>query len=590
MKPQGSLWRLLGFLRPYRRLASTAVAVTLLASCVALAVPWIGRSVLDRVVATRAAADVNHAFLVLGALWLIAAALILARNMLINHLGYRVITDLRQRVIVQALQLPVAYFDRARMGDLMSRLSTDSEQLRRTMAEDPIRAIGDLTMVIGGAVLLLALDWRLTTALLAVAISLPIGHRRLSPHLRSLNRTTLDAASSALSRTGEALSNLRLVKSFGRERHEASIAANALESVFEAAIRASRFESFVWTGVYAAFGLVALAVIWYGVHSVVAGELSLGTMLAYFYTLTIIAAPLTSVASVAARAQRARAAADRVYEILDHPPEPADPCGTPNLLVTRGEVEFAEVGFAYEPGVRVLSGFTLHVPAGTTLALVGATGAGKSTVVSLLQRFYEPACGDILIDGMSIAKVTRRSLREAFAVVPQEALLFDGSIRENIRYGHLEASDLQVERAAIAAHVDEFAARLDAGLDTTIGERGARLSGGQRQRIAIARAVLRNAPILLLDEATSSLDAQSESLIQDALHTLVAGRTTLVIAHRLRTVESADRIAVLDCGRIVAVGTHGELMASNARYRRLLISAAAASEVSAATEPAGIPG
>jgi subfamily B ATP-binding cassette protein MsbA len=581
MSPRGSLPRLLGFLRPYRGLVSIAVAVTLLASVVALAIPWFGRSALDRVVATRATADVNHAFLVLGLLWLVAAALNLARDVLTNRLGHRIVTDLRQKVIVHALQLPVTYFDRARLGDLMSLLTTDSEQLRRTMTEDPIRAVGDLAMVIGGAALLLTLDWRLTTALMAVGLAVPVGHRWLSPQLRSLNRATLDAASSALSRTGEAMSNLRLVKSFGRERHEASIAENSLESVFKAATRASRFESLVWTGVYAAFGLVALAVIWYGVLGVVSGQVSLGTMLAYFYTLTIVAAPLTSVAGVAARAQRAGAAADRVYEILDRPPEANDPSGAPDLHVTRGEVEFVEVGFAYEPGEPVLSGFTLQIPAGNTMALVGATGAGKSTVMWLLQRFYEPMCGNILIDGVSIATVTRRSLRGAFAVVPQEALLFEGSIRENIRYGRLEASNLEVERAATAAHVDEFAARLEAGLDTNIGERGVRLSGGQRQRIAIARAILRNAPILLLDEATSSLDAQSESLVQDALRTVMAGRTTLVIAHRQRTVESADRIAVLDGGRIVAVGTHAELTEKSERYRHLFTSSVSAGEVGA---------
>ncbi len=228
LSPRGSLSRLLGFLKPYQGRVSIAVAVTLLASVVALAIPWFGRPALDRVVATRAAADVHHAFLVLGVLLLVTAALNLARDVLTNRLGHRIVTDLRQKMIVHALQLPVAYFDRARLGNLMSLLTTDSEQLRRTMTEDPIRAVGDLAMVIGGAVLLLTLDWRLTAALMAVGLAVPVGHRWLNPQLRLLNRTTLDAASSALSRTGEAISNLRLVKSFGRERHEGSIAATAL--------------------------------------------------------------------------------------------------------------------------------------------------------------------------------------------------------------------------------------------------------------------------------------------------------------------------------------------------------------------------
>jgi len=258
------------------------------------------------------------------------------------------------------------------------------------MTEDPIRAVGDLAMVIGGAVLLLTLDWRLTTALMAVGLAVPAGHRWLSPQLRSLNRATLDAASSTLSRTGEAMSNLRLVKSFGRERHEASIAGNSLENVFKAATRASRFESLVWTGVYAAFRSRCACSNLVRRNWGRLGAGFLGAMVAYFYTLTIVAAPLTSVAGVAARAQRAGAAADRIYEILDRPPEAGDPSGAPDLHVTRGEVEFVEVGFAYEPGEPVLNGFTLQLPAGSTMALVGATGAGKSTVMWLLQRFYEP--------------------------------------------------------------------------------------------------------------------------------------------------------------------------------------------------------
>ena len=259
-----------------------------------------------------------------------------------------------------------------------------------------------------------------------------------------------------------------------------------------------------------------------------------------------------------------------MYEILDLPPESAEPAGVPSLRIQRGDISFIDVRFAYEPGKPVLTGVTLDIPAGSTLALFGATGAGKTTLFSLLQRFYEVESGDIRIDGISIRNVTRSSVRSAFAVVPQEALLFEGTIADNIRYGSTDASDSDVRSAAAAAHVDEFALRLDAGLETRMGERGMRLSGGQRQRIAIARALLRNAPILLLDEATSSLDAHSESLVQDAMRTLMRGRTTLVIAHRPRTVEHADRIAILEAGRIAAVGTHEELSESCALYRHLL--------------------
>jgi ABC-type multidrug transport system fused ATPase/permease subunit len=254
---------------------------------------------------------------------------------------------------------------------------------------------------------------------------------------------------------------------------------------------------------------------------------------------------------------------------MDESPEEDNTAWQTNLRVTRGEIQFSGVGFSYQPGEVVLKDFTLHIPAGMTVALVGPTGVGKSTVFALLQRFYEPTTGDILIDDVPISTVSRASLRKAFAVVPQEALLFNGTIRENIRYGRLEASAAEIERAAVAAHVTDFAARLDAGLDTVVGERGVRLSGGQRQLVAIARAILRDAPILLLDEATSSLDAHFEALVQDALSVLMAGRTTLVIAHQVETAESADQVAVLDGGRIVAVGSPRELKTSNDHYKRL---------------------
>jgi ABC-type multidrug transport system fused ATPase/permease subunit len=571
MLPRSSLVRLLSFLKPYRGRLLAGIVVALLASGAALSVPWVGRWALDGIVSTRDPAHVNRALLLVGALWAVSLGLNFARDVISSTMGYRVIADVRQSLVAHAFDLPVAYFDRSQLGDFLSRLSNDTEQLRRAVAEDLIRAVGDVAMMIGGAVLLLALDWRLTTGLLAVAVVVPIGHRWLTPRARMLNRIALQVTSAALARVNEAMSNLRLVKSFGREKHEAAIAGKAFTAVFEAAAKASRFEAFAWTGVYALFGFVALAVIAYGIHRVLAGQLSVGAMIAYFYTLMIVAGPVASVAGAAGRAQRASAAADRICELIDERQEEQSAVTRSSFRVTRGEIQFSAVHFSYEPGEIVLRDFTLHVPAAKTTALVGSTGAGKSTLFALLQRFYEPSSGEILIDGVPISTVPRRTLRQAFAVVPQEALLFNDTIRENIRYGRLDASDAEIERVAAAAHVDQFATRFDAGLDTVIGERGMRLSGGQRQLIAIARAILRDAPILLLDEATSSLDPYFESLVQDALGTLMAGRTTLVIAHQIQTAESADRIAVLERGRIVAAGTPEELKASSDHYKHLFV-------------------
>ena len=573
MSERSSVSRLLGFLAPYRDRLALAIGLTLLASLAALAIPWFGRFALDEIVETRAAQTIDRAFLVLGSLWLVAAVLAYTRDLITQRVGHGVIADLRARLVEHALTLRASYFDHARLGDLTARLTLDSEQLRRTLSEDLVRGIGEAVMLAGGTLILFTIDWRLTAALSAAAFALPLAHRALGSRLRALNRAALDTGSSALARASEALSNVRLVKTFGREHHEASIAARAFAAVMESAYRASRFESLVWSGAYAVFGLVALGVVWYGVHRVSSGDLTLGAMVAYFYTLTLLAGPLASVAGVAARIQRARAAADRIWDVLDEPRE-RDDAATAELSVTHGEIRFVDIEFGYPDGRRVLNGFTLDVRAGETLALVGATGAGKSTVMALLQRFYDIDRGDILIDGVSIQEVTRRSLRASLAVVAQDPMLFGTSIRENIRYGRLDAPEAEVERAAQAAHVAEFTGRLEHGLDTLIGERGVRLSGGERQRIAIARALVRDAPILLLDEATSSLDAESESLVQDALRTLMAGRTTLVIAHRARTVEQASRIAVLDGGRVIALAPHAELAQTSERYQELFSSGA----------------
>ena len=572
MQRRGSLIDLLRLGETHRWLTVAALAASLLAAAAALAVPWLGRAVIDRGVHGPGTAGIVGALFVPAVAWFAASALRLARNLLAQRLAQSAVLDLRRRLIAHALALPMAWFDHARIGDLTAQIAAEGEPLRRFVAEDVVCAVGDLAMVIGGAALLTAMEWRLTAALAAIALAAPLAHRLLGPRLRALHRATLSAAGAAMARVGEALASARVVKSFGREAHEARLAGRQLDAAHDAAVRAGDFEALVWSGAALGFGLVGLVVLGYGALAVAAGRLSPGTLLDYAYTLSIVGLTLASLAGIVGRLQRARAAADRLGEILEQPVETDDePAGMRELTVTAGAIDFDDVGFGYRPGSAVLDRFSLHVEAGRTTALVGATGAGKSTAVSLLMRFYEPACGCIRIDGVSIASVTRRSLRGAIAVVPQQALLFDGSIADNIRYGRLDASDEEVRRVAVCAHVAEFADRLPGGMGAPAGERGVKLSAGQAQRIAIARALLRDAPILLLDEATSALDPSADALVHDALRTLMSGRTTLVIAHRLATVERADQVALLDRGRVAALGTHAELRGSSRRYVELFL-------------------
>jgi ABC-type multidrug transport system fused ATPase/permease subunit len=549
--------------------ALIAVGLSLGAAAAALAVPWVGRSLIDEVQASTSSAALNRAFLWLAALWLLAGGFSLVRDVRVARLGHHVARSLRVKVFAHVLSLPASYFDHSNTGELIARLTTDVDNVRRTLADDAVRMIGDVVLVLGGAFLLLALDLRLTLWLAGIVLLLPVLHRLLSPRLRGVNRRAQDALAETLGRSSEVFANIRLVKTMGREGYESGVAARAQDRAADMAIQASRLEVTAWRALYTAFGLLGILILWLAVQRVRAGGVSLGAVLAYLYTLMIVYGPVTSLAGIAARTQRTLAAADRIFEILDEPAETVGEQGLQRLQPTVGKVVFRRVGFSYPGSTEVISDLDLTIPAGRTTAIVGVTGAGKSTLAALLQRLHEPSHGHIEIDGIPIAEASRESVRSALAVVTQETLLFDASIRDNIRYGRLDASDEEVERAARAAHVVEFAGRLPEGLETRIGERGALLSAGQRQRITIARALLRNAPILLMDEATSALDPESELLVQDAIRTLTRGRTTILIAHRPQTVATADRIVVLERGRLVAQGTHAELMAGESRYREI---------------------
>jgi subfamily B ATP-binding cassette protein MsbA len=561
--------RLFALARPFRLLLSVAAVLMVISTGVSLSVPLVARQTLNSVVQTRQATALDRLALALIGLLLLGGVIGYLQFLLMAYAGNRIVMGMRARLFAHLQRLPVAFFDHARSGDLASRLSNDVSLLQQTLTDDLIRLIGNVLTLAGGVPLVIFIDWRLTGVILTLLALLIGTFLLLGQRLRRMTREALDALSDAMGTMTEALANVRLVKAFAREAYEDERAAGKLDRVFRLNMISSAWEGAMGTTGFAGFVLLLLGVGWYGGRSVLDGSLSPGSLLAFLMTILIISGPLGTLAPQFGRLQRAIGAADRLFAILDDAPEAPDPPDAASFPDGPGHVVFEEVDFSYTPENPVLRRLSLDVPAGSVTALVGASGAGKTTLAMLLYRFYEPQSGRILLDGAPLEVIRRQALREHIGLVPQEPILFNGTIRENIRYGRLDATDAEVAAAARAANVEEFVAPLRKGFETILGERGITLSGGQRQRVAIARAVLKDPRILILDEATSALDTRSETLVREALERLMRGRTTLVIAHRLTTIQNADQIAVLDGGRVVESGRHDDLMRRGGRYAAL---------------------
>lgn len=563
-----SLWP---FVRRHRALLVAWLVALAASSAATLSLPVAFRHMIDGGFSGGGAA-IDRVFMLLFA---VAAALALAtaaRFFFVSLLGERVVADLRERLYGHLLALDAAFHDRTRSGELVSRLTADTELLRSVVGSTLSVALRSSVTVVGGIAMLFATSPRLASwALLGIPLAvLPIvaGGRRL----RKIARASQDSVADANALASETLGAVATVRAHAREPYERGRFAGALRTALRAARRRIGAQAIVTAVVILlVFGAITL-VLWLGAHDVVAGRMTAGTLGQFVLYALIAGGSIGALAEVWNEVQRAAGGMGRIAELLDETPRivaPLQPLALPRPV--RGEVRFDDVGFVYpgDPTRPVLHGFSLNVRAGETVALVGPSGAGKSTVFSLLLRFHDVQAGSISVDGVPIDRVAPEELREAIAIVAQHPVLFATSVRENVRYGRLDADDEAIRRAIRAAHAEDFVDALPKGLDTELGERGARLSGGQQQRIAIARAVLRDAPILLLDEATSALDAQSEAAVQAALDELMEGRTTLVVAHRLATVLKADRIVVMDAGRIVAEGTHAELLPQGGLYAEL---------------------
>ena len=566
------LRRALPFLRPYTARLWFALACLLVAAAAALAMPVSLRFVIDYGFSGTNGGAVDIYFAALLLLSLVYALFSSLRYYTVMWIGERAVADLRAAVYGRVLKMSPAFFETTRSGEILSRLTTDTTLVQSVVGAGLSIALRSGVSLCGGLIMLFVTSSRLSLLLFGLLPLVVLPVWLYGRKVRKLSRETQDRVADSSGIAGEALNAMQVVQAFTLEELQNRRFSAAVERSFQAARRRLSAGALL-SGliVLTAFGAVVI-VLWTGARSVIEGHISAGILVQFLFYAVLVAASAASIGEVWGDVQRAAGAMERLLELLHAQPEIISPPGSRSFpAADKGRIALQGLCFSYpsRPGQLALDGFSLDVAPGETVALTGPSGAGKSTIFQLLLRFYDPQAGRIVIDGVDIRDADLQALRGRIGVVPQHTVLFADSALENIRFGNPQASDDEVMEAAVAAHADGFIRQLPQGYQTPLGEKGARLSGGQQQRIAIARAVLKDAPVLLLDEATSSLDAESESLLQQALQELMINRTVIVIAHRLATVKKVDRIVVMEQGRLVDEGAHESLVAKGGVYSRL---------------------
>ena len=559
------------FLRPYRRLLAAACLALIFTAAVSLMLPLAVRRVVDNFRGQDGQLLDQYFLAALGIAGLLALGTGL-RYALVTRLGERVVADIRRAVFDRVTGMSPAFFETIMTGEVLSRITTDTTLIQSVLGSSASIALRNLLLFCGGLVLMLATSAKLTglVLLLVPAVLVPI--LVLGRRLRRISRENQDWIAASSGNASETLGAVQTVQAFTHEEHSRRRFAEMTETAYDVSLRRIHTRALLTVIVIFLVFSGVVGVLWIGARDVRTGAMTEGMLVQFVIYSVIMAGSVAALSEIWGELQRAAGATERLVELLNAADKVQDPAAPQALAQpVRGAITFDAVSFTYpaRPDSAALDNVSLRIAPGETVAFVGPSGAGKTTIIQLIQRFYDPSSGKVLLDGVALDQLARSDFRQYLAMVPQDPVIFASSARDNIRFGRPGASDAEVEAAARAAAAHDFISALPQGYDSPLGERGVMLSGGQKQRIAIARAILRDAPVLLLDEATSALDAESERLVQQAVDTLAQGRTTIIVAHRLATVKKADRIVVMEQGRIVATGSHDDLVAQGGLYARL---------------------